>query len=96
MIEPPESGEVSWSDQVGVTCRRWNWRQGIRTRITADSSSAVFMLDALDPLPDAELHAAADALSDGLRALCPDAVIHWELISAVDRTSGPDMSFHAP
>ncbi|GAA1625172.1 hypothetical protein [Leucobacter chromiireducens] len=27
----PESGEVVWRDDAGVTCRRWNWRQGHRT-----------------------------------------------------------------
>jgi hypothetical protein len=26
--EPPETGEVVWCDDIGVTCRRWNWRQG--------------------------------------------------------------------
>lgn len=27
----PESGEVVWRDDAGVTCRRWNSRQGHRT-----------------------------------------------------------------
>ncbi|MFE8728293.1 B3/B4 domain-containing protein [Aeromonas hydrophila] len=26
--ECPEAGEVIWCDDLGVTCRRWNWRQG--------------------------------------------------------------------
>jgi DNA/RNA-binding domain of Phe-tRNA-synthetase-like protein len=86
VVEHPEPGEVVWRDQSAVTCRRWNWRQGARTRITTDTSSAVFILDALDPLPDEELHAAADALTDGLLALDPDAVVHRRLISAADRT----------
>ncbi|WP_138758316.1 B3/B4 domain-containing protein [Modestobacter altitudinis] len=88
VVEPPEPGEVVWCDQIGVTCRRWNWRQGTRTRITTDTSSAVFILDALDPLTDDELHAAADALTDGLLGLSPDAVVHRRLIGAADRTTG--------
>ena len=28
MIEHPGPGEVVWCDDAGVTCRRWNWRQG--------------------------------------------------------------------
>jgi DNA/RNA-binding domain of Phe-tRNA-synthetase-like protein len=86
VVEHPEPGEVVWRDQSAVTCRRWNWRQGVRTRITTDTTSAVFVLDALDPLADEELHAAADALTDGLLALDPDAVVHRRLISAADRT----------
>jgi DNA/RNA-binding domain of Phe-tRNA-synthetase-like protein len=81
LIEHPEPGEVVWRDDAGVTCRRWNWRQGTRTRITTDTSSAVFILDALDPLPDDAVHAAADALADALLALSPDAVIHRRLLT---------------
>ena len=35
VVEYPEPGEVIWRDDIGVTCRRWNWRQGVRTRLTA-------------------------------------------------------------
>ncbi|MER8509938.1 phenylalanine--tRNA ligase beta subunit-related protein [Mesorhizobium sp. M0894] len=31
VTEHPEPGEVIWCDDSGVTCRRWNWRQGRRT-----------------------------------------------------------------
>ena len=31
---PPKPGEVVWRDDAGVTCRRWNWRQGRRTALT--------------------------------------------------------------
>ena len=86
VVEHPEPGEVVWCDQVGVTCRRWNWRQGTRTRITTDTRSAVFVLDALDPLTDEEVHAAADALTVGLLALSPDAVVHRRVVRG---TAGP-------
>ena len=33
VIEHPEPGEVVWCDDAGVTCRRWNWRQGRRTQL---------------------------------------------------------------
>jgi DNA/RNA-binding domain of Phe-tRNA-synthetase-like protein len=33
VVEHPTPGEVIWRDSVGVTCRRWNWRQGTRTRL---------------------------------------------------------------
>src|SRR5712691_403926 len=34
VVTYPEPGEVIWTDQAGVTCRRWNWRQGRRTALT--------------------------------------------------------------
>ena len=53
VIEHPEPGEVVWCDQVGVTCRRWNWRQARRTQLRADTTTALFIFDALDPTTDA-------------------------------------------
>ncbi len=82
VVEHPEPGEVVWRDDAGVTCRRWNWRQGVRTRITTGTTGALFVLDVLDPLTDDDAHAAADALTAGLLALGPDAVVHRRLLSA--------------
>ncbi|MGW7007116.1 B3/B4 domain-containing protein [Streptomyces sp. NPDC054933] len=74
-IEQPEPGEVVWRDEAGVTCRRWNWRQGVRTRLTEESGSAIFLLERLDPMPLAELSAAADELADHVRRLSPGAEV---------------------
>jgi DNA/RNA-binding domain of Phe-tRNA-synthetase-like protein len=78
--EHPAPGEVIWRDDAGVTCRRWNWRQCVRTRITAGTSEAVFILDVLDPVSPDGLDSAADALEAALRALSPDAAIQRRLI----------------
>ncbi len=88
VVEHPDAGEVVWRDDAGVTCRRWNWRQGVRTRITPDTTSALFILDALDPLTDDAVSAAADALTEALLALGPDATIHRRLLAHPDRTDG--------
>ncbi|MUN53900.1 hypothetical protein GMA10_01430 [Kocuria koreensis] len=71
VIEHPEPGEVVWRDDAGVTCRRWNWRQGRRTGLTDGTRSAFFIFDALAPVPDAQVLAAADALVDALSDLGP-------------------------
>ncbi|WP_368229569.1 B3/4 domain-containing protein [Aeromonas sp. R10-1] len=42
--EAPAPGEVVWRDDLGVTCRRWNWRQGIRTRLSLSSPRMWFIL----------------------------------------------------
>lgn len=67
-IEHPEPGEVVWRDDAGVTCRRWNWRQGRRTALTGTTGTAFFILDALAPLDDAALVAAEQALVAALPA----------------------------
>jgi DNA/RNA-binding domain of Phe-tRNA-synthetase-like protein len=81
VVEHPEVGEVIWRDDAGVTCRRWNWRQGTRSRITTGTSSAVFILDALDPMSDDAVSAAADALTDALLAISPGTTVHRRLLT---------------
>jgi DNA/RNA-binding domain of Phe-tRNA-synthetase-like protein len=87
-VEHPAAGEVVWRDDAGVTCRRWNWRQCTRTRITTETSSALFILDVLDPMTDEVAHAAADALTTALLQLNPDAIIHRRLLARPGRTDG--------
>jgi DNA/RNA-binding domain of Phe-tRNA-synthetase-like protein len=62
VTEHPDPGEVVWCDDAGVTCRRWNWRQARRTQLTDGATAALFILDALAPVTDEALHAAADDL----------------------------------
>jgi DNA/RNA-binding domain of Phe-tRNA-synthetase-like protein len=82
VTEYPDAGEVVWCDDDGVTCRRWNWRQGRRTGLTDGKRTAFFILDALAPASDAELHAAADALVDALTDLGPGVRTTNRLIGA--------------
>lgn len=82
VIEHPEPGEVVWCDEAGVTCRRWNWRQGRRTGLTNTTRTALFILDALAPVTDAELHAAGDALVEALASLGEDVRVTRQLVSA--------------
>jgi DNA/RNA-binding domain of Phe-tRNA-synthetase-like protein len=71
--DPPKPGEVVWADAAGVTCRRWNWRQGARTRLTESTTRAYFLFDALPALDDESLWAAVVDLSARLREACPTA-----------------------
>lgn len=71
VVEHPEPGEVVWCDPSGVTCRRWNWRQARRTQLHDGTTTALFILDALDPMTDGELDAAAEDLRAHLHRLGP-------------------------
>ncbi|WP_067486639.1 B3/B4 domain-containing protein [Actinomadura hibisca] len=79
-VEHPDEGEVVWRDDRGVTCRRWNWRQCVRTRITEDTKNGLFLLESLEPYPLERLRAAGDDLAERLRAISPDVRIATRLI----------------
>ncbi|WP_329189555.1 B3/B4 domain-containing protein [Streptomyces sp. NBC_01428] len=74
-VEHPDAGEVVWRDDTGVTCRRWNWRQGPRTRLTEQSASAVFLLESLAPMPVADVESAGAELAELLAKFSPGARI---------------------
>ena len=82
VTEHPDPGEVVWCDDAGVTCRRWNWRQARRTQLSDDTATALFILDALDPMTDGALHAAADDLAAHLARLGPGVQVARRLIAA--------------
>lgn len=80
IIEHPEPGEVVWCDDAGVTCRRWNWRQARRTQLHEGTTSALFIIDVLDPLTDDELIVATEELISQLRSLGPDVRMAQRLV----------------
>ncbi|GIH28903.1 hypothetical protein Aph01nite_72130 [Acrocarpospora phusangensis] len=71
VLGEPEIGEVVWRDDLGVTCRRWNWRQCVRTRITEQTVDAVFLLERLEPMSIGELTGAGDELVNLLGQITP-------------------------
>jgi DNA/RNA-binding domain of Phe-tRNA-synthetase-like protein len=77
VVDHPEPGEVVWRDDVGVTCRAWNWRQCVRTRITLSTTRAAFILDGLAELGDEALLAAGHDLAEHLTTLSPGADVSW-------------------
>ena len=80
VTEHPDTGEVVWRDDAGVTCRRWNWRQGRRTQLRDSTTSALFILDALAPMTDEQLRAATDDLATHLSRLGPDVVVEFRTL----------------
>jgi DNA/RNA-binding domain of Phe-tRNA-synthetase-like protein len=81
-VEHPDAGEVIWRDDRGVTCRRWNWRQGPRTRITETTRSMWFVIERLEPMPIDKLVEAGDVLARDIRRLARGARIESQLLQA--------------
>ncbi len=46
----PQIGEVFYKDDNGAICRRWNWKEADRTKLTLDTKDAVLVFEALPPV----------------------------------------------
>lgn len=77
--DPPLPGEVIYADDHKVLCRRWCWRQGDESKITAASRSVVLNVHGLPPAPRAEVEAATRELAELVPRLCGGRV-SWYLL----------------
>lgn len=81
--EAVPAGEIVWKDNAGVTCRRWNWRQCVRTRLGERTEQALFIIDGLGPAARSRASDAADALIEALRMDSPDMMVDRVVLEAI-------------
>jgi DNA/RNA-binding domain of Phe-tRNA-synthetase-like protein len=77
----PTPGEIVWRDDVSVTCRRWNWRQCVRTQLNPQTRNAVFIFDGIGTDARTRVEEAARELSDTIENWWPDAQIEKRTLS---------------
>jgi DNA/RNA-binding domain of Phe-tRNA-synthetase-like protein len=71
---PPRAGEVIYRDRTGVVCRRWNWKEADRTKLTERTRNAVAVVEGLPPIEPSAVAAAIEAIASGTRTYCGGAV----------------------
>ena len=59
---PPRPGEVIYRDRAGALCRRWNWTEAERTKVTERTRNALVVLESLPPIPAEAVRAAAETV----------------------------------
>ncbi len=62
--EPPLKGEIAYRDDYGAVCRCLNWRDGIRTEITDDTTYEFIAMECLEPNRLEELQEALNRLEE--------------------------------
>ena len=66
----PHKGEVIYKDDNGAICRRWNWKEADRTKLTDKTQNALLVIEALPPTAIEELSLAIDALKSLVAKCC--------------------------
>ncbi|PIR52800.1 hypothetical protein COU76_04610 [Candidatus Peregrinibacteria bacterium CG10_big_fil_rev_8_21_14_0_10_49_10] len=67
---PPEAGELVYKDHAGIICRKLNWREGDRTKITDSTKNAVVVVEGFPPFPKKQLEQALEELANLLQKYC--------------------------
>ncbi len=72
--DPPQKGEVIYRDDLGVICRRWNWREADRTKLTKDTKNAILVIESLSPIPQDIAEKATKELSELVQKYCGGSI----------------------
>jgi DNA/RNA-binding domain of Phe-tRNA-synthetase-like protein len=72
IVEHPDPGEIIYvvAESGQVMCRRWNWRNAHRTRITEDSHTIVINIDGLGEDSEARTLVTRDRVAKMLAEFC--------------------------
>lgn len=70
--ENPDPGEIIYvvAETCEIMCRRWNWRNGFRTRITEETEALVMNIDGLGEGSQARAVAVRDRVARMLEQYC--------------------------
>lgn len=79
--DPTLPGELCYLDDLGGVCRCWNWRDGQRTMLTANSTRAIAVIESVDPARHGDLlealnELAAWAIETGVATVTVNTVVN--------------------
>jgi DNA/RNA-binding domain of Phe-tRNA-synthetase-like protein len=69
-VEHTKEGEVVYADDAEVLCRRWNWRESNKTKMTEETEEALLVVEGLPPVGRGEAAKIADELSHLVVRFC--------------------------
>jgi DNA/RNA-binding domain of Phe-tRNA-synthetase-like protein len=84
--ETAKEGEVVYADSKEVLCRRWNWRECDKTKMTEDTKNVILVVEALPPVTREELEEVQDDLSKLITEYCGGEVRTYILDEGIRET----------
>lgn len=66
----PHEGEIIYKDEVGAICRRWNWKEADRTKLTQETKNAFLVIESLPPVSRETVEAAIRELAGSVQQFC--------------------------
>ncbi|MGD9347684.1 MAG: phenylalanine--tRNA ligase beta subunit-related protein [Candidatus Aminicenantes bacterium] len=80
-IEYAKGGEVIYADDVEVLCRRWNWRECDKTKMTEETKEAILVVEGLPPVDREGVERIVGELSRLVKKFC-SGTTHLEILHA--------------
>lgn len=68
--KPPHEGEIIYKDEDSTICRRWNWREADRSKLTDKTKDAIIVIESLPPLDQTTVQTALNELKNLVQKHC--------------------------
>lgn len=75
----PKSGEVVYVDNKEVLCRRWNWRECDKSKMTEETKNVALVVEGLPPLTKEEIEQIINELASLVQKFCGGEVKNFIL-----------------
>ena len=69
-IQNPKEGEVVYADDKEILCRRWNWRECDKSKMTEDTKNVTLVIEGLPPVTSEDIAKILVELSDLVKQYC--------------------------
>jgi len=66
----PKEGEVVYADESEILCRRWNWRECDKSKMTEQTKNVALVVEGLPPTTKEEIESIAAELSEMVQKHC--------------------------
>ena len=66
----PKPGEIIYRDDEDVLCRRWNWRECDKSKMTEASTNLCLVVEGLPPLTGDDIGRIASELAEAIEGFC--------------------------
>ncbi len=66
----PQKGEVVYVDDKEVLCRRWNWRECDKTKMTDETKNVALVIEGLPPFTKEEIENISKELAELVEKFC--------------------------
>ena len=67
---PPYANEVIYKDNNGAICRRWNWKEADRTKLTEETTDVELVIEGLPPADKLRIQEATQELAQLVQRFC--------------------------
>ena len=67
---PPHPNEVIYKDEVSAICRRWNWKEADRTKLTKETKNCILVLEGISPITENDVRIALEELKGLVERFC--------------------------